>query len=583
MRDQTVNDLLDLKNIEEVRLSPKGNIIGSIVADNFREYRRKEIKKTVYIFDEGFNVLHKYDGYGLHSLTFSPAGYAAFAEGNEIVLMGDEGIPVKYDTGMKVETIGFMSGRILFTGQPEVKRSEDDAYFFEEEDQFTNLYMIDDHGISKITDKMQIWEFAAAGDSIYAVASDCPQESCWYRSKVYRIVPGKEPEMIYDPGKRQIGKITADGERTAFLESVMSDRGVISGDVILYDESIHNLTAGSDFSYSHVILKSGSVYALENDRTTFRIRDLGNNKLVWAGTGIVLPAYSPAFDYSSGSFAFAFSSPMEPPEIYLLKNDLTKSAVNSGLKEISAYPSEIVEWKSRDGTGIYGILRAKNPNDPLIVYVHGGPTSFSYGSFLDRTSVYLGYGFSVFAPNYRGSVGKGREYAELNVGDLGGMDFEDIISGIQHLNDTGKIKTDRIYITGGSYGGYMSALAVMKTDLFKASVSLFGISDWVSFHGTSNLYLWDRLHMDDDPWAFGKYDEYSPIRMKHDPKTPVLLMHGIRDPYVPIGQYYEFYRFLKEKGCEVRMIVFPREGHGFNEKEHIRRQYIETIKFMREH
>lgn len=95
----------------------------------------------------------------------------------------------------------------------------------------------------------------------------------------------------------------------------------------------------------------------------------------------------------------------------------------------------------------------------------GGPTSFSYPAMIDRTTMYLDNGYSVFLPNYRGSIGLGRKYAESNLGDLGGNDFEDIINGINFLKSTGKIKTDRIYITGGSYGGYMSALAVAKSNI----------------------------------------------------------------------------------------------------------------------
>ena len=583
MRDQTFEDLLGLRIIDEVRLSKDGDLIGAIVSENFRDYRKKEQRKEVYLFDRNFKIIAKYEGYGLHSLCFTPAGSVLFAEGKDIVSLKGDGLPLKYSTGIKVNSVSFLGGKIIFTGEKEDKKGSDDAYFFEEEDRFTDLYRIDESGIVRLTQDLQIWEFASADDAVYAIASDCPQESCWYKSKVFRITADGKQELIYDPGRRQIGKITAHGTRIAFLESVMSDRGVISGDVILYDGSIRNITDGSNISYSHVVLQGDSIYVLGNDKTTFSIMDLSNKREIWSGFGIVYPAYSPSFDTANGSFVVPFSPPTDPPEIYRIDDGISKSSLNSHLADIAAYPAEIVEWRSSDGEDIYGILRVRNPEDPLIVYVHGGPTSFSYASFIDRTSIYLGYGFSVFAPNYRGSVGKGRRFAELNVGDLGGMDFEDILSGIDHLKRSGKIRTERIYITGGSYGGYMSALAVMKTDIFKASVSLFGISDWISFHGTSNLYLWDRLHMDADPWDFDKYDRYSPIRIKHDPKTPILLMHGIRDPYVPIGQYYEFYRFLKEKGCEVRMLVFPREGHGFTEKDHIKRQYLETIKFMKDH
>ncbi len=66
-------------------------------------------------------------------------------------------------------------------------------------------------------------------------------------------------------------------------------------------------------------------------------------------------------------------------------------------------------------------------------------------------------------------------------------------------------------------------------------------------------------------------------------KTPVLLMHGVEDPYVPVGQYMQFYRALREMGKEVRLLLFPREGHGFREKEHRKREFEETVEWFKSH
>ena len=126
----------------------------------------------------------------------------------------------------------------------------------------------------------------------------------------------------------------------------------------------------------------------------------------------------------------------------------------------------------------------------------------------------------------------------------------------------------------------MSAWAITQTNFFKGAVSLFGISDWISFHGVSNLPTWDRIHYNEDPYKFDRFIKFSPLRYVDNVKTPVLLAHGIEDPYVPVGQYYQFYRALKEKGKDVRLLLFPREGHGFKERKHQEQFYSEVFKWL---
>ncbi|MEM4058167.1 MAG: S9 family peptidase [Thermoplasmata archaeon] len=590
MKAPTIEDLLSLKNIDQVSISASGKFVAAVVSDNFREYKKKSEKTDLVIYDSSLNELEKIEGYGIHSLSFSK---------DDLLLYVYEDLLNVYNVGTKnkisikfngdIKDAKWYCNNILFTGHEKVDEKVEDSYFYEESDQYDDLYLLDfKEGTKKITKNRQIWEFDTDGKNIIVVGSDAPQESSWYRSKLYTVDLLGNMKIVYAPEKRQIGKIRISGNNIAFIESLMSDRGVVSGDVILIDNgNVKNLTENDAASYSHIEFDEDSkgieLILLKNEKTKFTILKYYRKEKIWEGTGIVYPAFSPSFSYSKKRTVFTYSDPANPPEILLLNKSVKRSSINVKLRDIEQYPSKLVEWIASDGKKIYGLLRVKNPEDPLIVYVHGGPTSFSYSSFIDRASIFLGYGFSVFLPNYRGSVGMGRNYAESNRGDLGGMDFEDIVQGVEFLRKTKKIHTDRIYITGGSYGGYMSALAIMKSDVFKASVSLFGIADWISFHGTSNGYDWDRIHFDTDPYKFDKYDKYSPIRIKHDIKTPILLMHGINDPIVPIGQYYEFYRFVKEMGKEVHLLVFPREGHGFSEMEHKKRQYNETIKFFNDH
>ncbi len=586
MEDQTVEDFLKFKNIESVIINKDGTAIAALVSDNYKLYRKKEVNKSIYIYDPELKLQHRIDASGIGYMDFSADGRLLYTTGGKINIFSTEGTGLEINFNGDIDQALWMGKRIIFSGKAKKEKKEADAYFFEESDRLIELYMLDlNTGIKKITENIHIWEFNTDGSSIYAVTSENPMESCWYTAKLSRIDLNGKVETVYDPGFRQIGKISVSGSRVSVLESIMSDRGVISGDIILIENGMaKNLTENSEFTISHVIFNNNKTYVLENKMGGFKIRSLEDNNIIWEGSGIVYPVFSPSFAINGELAVFSYSNENDIAEVVLInKNRMVRSSINSELQKLKAYPSRRVEWKSKDGKIIYGFLRCENEKNPLIVYIHGGPTSFSYSAFMDRTTLYSGAGFSVFLPNYRGSIGVGRNYAESNIGDLGGMDFEDIISGIEYLKASGLVDTDRIYITGGSYGGYMSALAIMKSDIFRASVSLYGISDWISFHGVSNLYNWDRIHMNEDPYSFNLYDKFSAIRMDHDVKTPILLMHGVEDPYVPIGQYYEFYRFLKEKGKQVRLLVYPREGHGFREKDHMIQQYKETIDFFNEY
>ena len=582
MKDHKIEDLLALKNIGKVIVDSTGNKIAALATCTYREYKKKEFHKYIYLYNQDFTLDHIIEGMDILSIDFSNDGRLLYTDKKGLHITGSSESEINISFAGNIQQAMWMNQKILFSAKISEKKGPDDAYFFEENEPLNELYILDlAGGIRKITKNIHIWEFDTDGESIYAVTSEKPMESCWYRSKISRISLDGEVEMVYDPDFRQLGKVKVHKNRVAFLESIMSDRGVISGDIIVIENGrAKNITEGSDSSYSHIEFSGDSMYALENKKGTFTIRNNDTGSEIWKGAGIIFPAFAPAFSTNGKVFVFAYSSEKEVAEVVKIESgEKIKSSINGELQKLKAYPSETVQWKSTDGKEIYGFFRSESPDNPLVVYIHGGPTSFSYPAFIG-TTMFLGAGFSLFLPNYRGSIGMGRKYAESNRGDMGGMDFEDVITGINYLKQEGKIKTDRIYITGGSYGGYMSALAIMKSDLFKASVSLFGISDWISFHGVSNLYNWDRIHMDQNPYDFQKYDKFSAIRMKHDVKTPILLMHGMEDPYVPIGQYYEFYRFLKENEKTVRLLIYPREGHGFTEKDHMIRQYRETIDFF---
>ena len=189
-----------------------------------------------------------------------------------------------------------------------------------------------------------------------------------------------------------------------------------------------------------------------------------------------------------------------------------------------------------------------------------------------RAQLLAANGFVVLLPNPRGSVGWGTRFTESNVGDMGGMDWQDILAGVEYCIDQGLADENRLGLAGWSYGGFMTAWGLgSERTKFKAAMVGAGITNWVSFHGTSNLCVWDAIANNADPYdpsSDNPYSKFSPMNRAKNCRTPTLILHGEADPYVPVGQGYEFYRALKDNGVQVELVVYPREGHGIMEKNH---------------
>jgi dipeptidyl aminopeptidase/acylaminoacyl peptidase len=188
-------------------------------------------------------------------------------------------------------------------------------------------------------------------------------------------------------------------------------------------------------------------------------------------------------------------------------------------------------------------------------------------------------GCFVLMPNYRGSTGRGVAFSKGDHGDLGGREFQDVLDGIEALRRAERIDPRRVGMTGGSYGGYFTALAVTRYSRhFAAGVMLFGISDWLSFLGESDIPKENSaVH-----WALWCYDhqdlcrDASPVGRIADARTPTLILQGEEDARVPKPQADELYQALKWKGVPAEYVLFPREKHGFQERAH----QIETTRRM---
>lgn len=280
-----------------------------------------------------------------------------------------------------------------------------------------------------------------------------------------------------------------------------------------------------------------------------------------------------------GTLACIRTHPAGPPEVWAgpIDGELRcLTHLNPQLDDVAIAPMEPVEWTASDGLTIQGwLLRppGTEPGErlPLIVQVHGGPTSrwgpTFHGTWHDWGQIFAAAGYAVLLPNPRGSTGRGAEFTASNRGDLGGMDFDDVMRGVDWAIEQGIADPDRLGIAGWSYGGFLTAWAITHTDRFKAAVAGAAVTNWPSKVGTTDIRPYNEARfpgpLHEAPDA---YWERSPIRYLGRVTTPTLVVHGEADVRVPPEQGMELYLGLRAAGVPTDFITYPRQGHAFHER-----------------
>jgi dipeptidyl aminopeptidase/acylaminoacyl peptidase len=237
--------------------------------------------------------------------------------------------------------------------------------------------------------------------------------------------------------------------------------------------------------------------------------------------------------------------------------------------------SRVVTWRSFDGTLVSGILTIpfnakRDGSNPAVVMPHGGPTGQSQDYFNKTATALASRGYFVIRPNVRGSTGYGHAFQVANYQDLGGGDLKDELAAKDFLVATGYVDAKRVGITGGSYGGFMTLMAIGRApDAFAAAVQMYGIINWRTMweHEDAGLRSYQRSLLG-SPEEFPKvYDAASPLTYIREAKAPLLSLQGENDIRVPRGQAQEVADILKAKGNVVETVFYPAEGHGFAKRE----------------
>jgi dipeptidyl aminopeptidase/acylaminoacyl peptidase len=298
---------------------------------------------------------------------------------------------------------------------------------------------------------------------------------------------------------------------------------------------------------------------------------------------------------AAGSVALAGSTPGHPNELFRWSlggsEPMRVTDSNPWLAERRLAARKVIDFKARDGVDLQGLLvlpldREEGKRVPLVMVVHGGPEAHFANGWLTAYSrpaqVLAARGFAVFFPNYRGSTGRGLEFAKTSQADPAGKEFDDLIDAVDHLIAKGLVDKEKVGVTGGSYGGYATAWSSTRySERFAAGVMFVGISDKVSKLGTSDIPV-ELYSVHARRWPWEDYQlmlERSPIYYVEQARTPLLILGGDADPRVHPSQSLVLYRYLKILGnAPVRYVIYPGERHG-NRKAAARWDY--SLRAMR--
>ena len=335
------------------------------------------------------------------------------------------------------------------------------------------------------------------------------------------------------------------------------------------DQSILQSSWTNQGIYVHFFEGNNATIARINEAGKVEVLDLQENKPI---QGMHMSR--------EGHICFISGNELKIPEVVLAT--YTKKGLNlktiTNLGEIANNwdlgTLETVRWMSKDGYEIEGVLRKPSNFDPtkkypLVVIVHGGPHLTSQSVLLngqDRfyypSVQFVNKDMLLLKPNYRGSIGRGQKFLELNKENLGIGELWDVESGVDFLIAQGFVDKTKVGCMGWSYGGYISAFAATHSSKFAAISVGAGISSWYTYYMTADIPQFAPHYLSALPYENPEiYQKTSSMNKIKEAKTPTLIQQGAKDQIVPMANAMELHRGLKDNGIRVEFFLFPQMPH----------------------
>jgi len=595
----TAEKLLSVRTISDVRFSPDGQQVAFVVTEPVKSTTRA---RHIWILDVKSREVRQFTNSAKTEDTprWSPDGKRlAFISNRDdvrqiyIIPMAGGEAKRLLETKHEIDNfswspdgkqIAFFSPEPKTDAEDKKEKDKDDARVVDRDDHLRRLWLLDPDSarVRQITSgRWRINEAEWLPDSARMIASatDHPEVDA-DRNRIYSInlADGKMTEVAAPRGPFGRLRVSPDGKSVVYTAAKVD--GPSPHDLFLLtlaDGKTQNLTSVSldrpvlNFSWTSNNIVAATV------QKGFNTNLVSIDVVGKVRPGPQLPVNPRSFDMSASMVTFVGSSATEPDELWLwdgAKSAQRVSDFNKSFRPLTILKPEVFRYQSFDGLEIEGAL-IKPPGSvagkrvPLIVLVHGGPTSLWQDSIESWGQLLAARGFAIFYPNIRGSAGYGQSFIEMNRSDWGGGDFKDVMAGVDYLIAQNIADPQRLGIGGWSYGGYMSEWAITQTDRFKAAVSGAGLANLASEFGTEGGSSYDQ-------WFFGVpyenldgFMKSSPIKYLKNAKTPMLILQGEADRTDPVGQSEELYHGLKHYGVEAELVLYPREPHGFTEEKHL--------------
>ena len=426
-------------------------------------------------------------------------------------------------------------------------------------------------------------KFSPVADQLLVQVSPTPLIDDIYMKKTLQVVDleGDVVAKFKTEGKQGKAVWSTDGENIAFIGANDYNDPTAGALYIanLDDETVSKRVTNDNSHVMDVEWHNDDLIYIEHKGLESRVvkaavkRRIAAMPLVDYGNGIQR-SLSVA---NNGAVYVLADTANHPRELFAITGAGMQRLTNSNtwLDEVELAKQEAFEYEARDGLKIQGVLvyplnYKKGKRYPMIAFIHGGREEHRSNGwntrYADPIQAVAAKGYFAFIPNYRGSTGRGDEFARLDQHAYADPEFTDILDGKLALVDKGMVDGDKVGITGGSYGGYATAWSATKlSEHYAAAVMFVGISNQLSKFGTTDIpNEMHAVHARAWPWDdFQWMLETSPIYHVKNAKTPLLIMHGDSDTRVHPSQSMELYRYVKTLGqAPVRLVLYPGEGHG---------------------
>lgn len=606
------DDVLKIQNVTRSDISQDGKKIAYTVtkpADPYEENKAADLHLYVHDVESG-KATPYLTTTSARSISFRPNAqsltYLSYSDENkrtslfEISLVG--GAPIElytFDRSISAYEWHPDGKTLAFTSRDDAEKSESKlpykAKVYEENQPNTKGFIVNLDRPAQLINidvpgSVYMLKWSPKGDKLAITAAPSPEIDDFYMAQAVKIInptTGKVSAEINNKGK--IGQIEWSPKADQIAIKAAADiNDPIDGRILIVSANGGTpQIIDKDFQgkYEQIQWTDKGIFFLASEGTSSSIGSIqpdGNKKnVLFKSDAHAISNMS----FSDKLISLVASSPTHPNELFSLQNKRNSnlerlSFHNTWLNDKKLGKQEVITYPARDGKyDIQGILiyptnYTQGQRLPVITVVHGGPESHYKNGWLTGYSspgqMAAAEGYAVFYPNYRGSTGRGIDFTYSSQADMAGKEFDDVVDGVDYLIQQGIADTNRIGVTGGSYGGYASAwMSTYYSDRFAAAVMFVGISNNISKWGTSDIpnelyYVHSRSRLWESEAKWVDYLKRSPIYYVDRSETPILIMHGENDTRVHPAQALELYRHIKVRKPEVpvRLVLYPNEGHG---------------------